>query len=102
MLSKEQIEEKRLRILLVVKVFLEKGCSLAEVESTTGISSSSVQRYLHDEELISLIGVSTYETIQEKLLLNKKAALSRGGKNSALNNDIMRDDLGRFTGSKKR
>ena len=102
MLSEKQAAEKAKRILLAAKTFMENDFSLAEVEKATGISSSSVQRYLHDEELIALVGLPNYEIIQQKLLVIKKDALSKGGKNSAINNDFTKDELGRFTGSIKR
>lgn len=102
MLSKEQEERKYKNMLTVAKYFTENGGSMIDIESATGISSSSAQRYLRDKELQHLIGKEAFDIIQAKLDQNKKDALSKGGKNYALNNEFTKDEIGQFTGSRKR
>lgn len=102
MLSEEQEELKRLKILRVAKHFMEHGGSMIEVGEATGVPASSVQRYLNDQEIIILLGREAYDSIQDKLKENKQEGLSRGGKNYYANNEFTKDELGKFSGSKKR
>ncbi|MGE5455937.1 MAG: hypothetical protein ACM3O4_02360 [Ignavibacteriales bacterium] len=102
MLSKEQEEEKRLKILKVAKYFFEHGGSIEEVSAATGIPESSVQRYLHDPIIINDLGKDVYDVIQEKIKQNKIEAVIKGGKTYAENNDYIKDEIGKFTGSKRK
>lgn len=102
MLSKEQEEEKRLKILKVAKHFFEHGGSIEEVSASTGIPESSVQRYLHDPVIINELGKEVYDVIQIKIKESKQEGLSKGGKTYAENNDFTKNEIGKFTGSRKK
>lgn len=102
MLSSEQEAKKRLKILTVAKYFIEYGGSNEEVSKATGISESSVQRYLHDPIIINELGQDVYDLIQKNIQKNKQEALVKGGKTYAENNNYIKDELGKFTGSRKK
>ena len=76
---------------------------MIEIGKALNMSSSSVQRYLNDEQTIkTYLGTECFDEIQRKLLENKKEGLVRGGKNYAKNNEFTKDELGRFTGSRRK
>ena len=106
MLSNRQQEEKKDKIKIVVNSFLKGKKTIVEIEKETGISSSSVQRYLKEYDYIKEIyGTNAefiIEEIQRKLQENKKEGLSKGGTNFAKNNISTKDEKGHFTGSKRR
>lgn len=102
MLSKEQEEQKRLKTLKVAKYFFENGGSIEEVSIATGIPHSSIQRYLHDPLIITELGQEVYDVIQNKLSENKQEGLEKGGRTYAENNESTKDELGKFTGSRKK
>lgn len=102
MLSKEQEELKKINILKVAKYFLENGGTMKEVELATGIPSSTVERYLESDEIIKTLGKESFDIIQNKKIQNKKEGLIKGGKQYAANNEFIKDELGKFVGSKKR
>jgi hypothetical protein len=103
MLSDEQEKKKLLRIKQVAEYFLANGGSIKDIETALDIPKSSIQRYLSDQTAItSLLSESDYKKIESLLLNNKKEGLSRGGRNFALNNDPTRNEIGKFTGSRKK
>ena len=99
MLSDRQYKEKVKKILLVAKTFLENPVSNIELSKIIGISSSSVQRYLNDPEIINLLGQETFDRIQELLDYNRLTARQEGGIISTTNNKPLRDSNGKFTGN---
>jgi hypothetical protein len=102
MLSREQEEQKRLKILRVAKYFIEHGGKIDEVSIATGIPFSSIQRYLHDPLIINELGKDVYDAIQEKVKQNKQEGLSKGGRTYASNNKYTKNEAGKFTGSRKK
>ena len=104
MLSQKQEKEKLRKILLTVKSFLESDYqSIEGLAKEIGISSSSIQRYLNEKEIIiNYFGEAVYNLVQEKLSINKEAGNFKGGFNFALNNISTKDNSGKFTGSKRR
>ena len=107
MLSEEQHMHKLKRIKFVVNSFLEQeNISIKELSNNIGISSSTIQRDLNDIDFITLIyGEKSKEIlikINNKLKKNKINGLSRGGINSTINNEPIRDEDGKFIGNKKR
>ena len=106
MLSKVQEELKKEKVKKVVITFLSGNDNIIEVSKKTGISHGSVQRYLHDKEYIkSCFPINSDKIISEidnKLSNNKQEGLSRGGINSSINNNYTKDELGHFTGSRKK
>ena len=106
MLSNEQYQDKLEKVEYVVNAFLKEKKTIREVSEETGISKSSVQRYLNDEEFITaLYGEKTpfiMEEINRKLEENYVEGVKLGGTNFALNNDSIKDELGHFQGSRKK
>ena len=96
MLSKEQLEEKKRKILLICKEFLDKNGNISneELSNKTNISKSSVQRYLNDPLIIELLGQKTYDIIQKKLTKNKDYAPYKGGYISSKITEVSKDKYG--------
>lgn len=101
MLSEEQKRKKDLKILKVTSEFINNPLSIEEISQITGISSSSVQRYLNDKRIIELLGKETYDEIKHLLKIRKMQAVSKGGFVSTRNNEPVRDENGKFIGNKK-
>jgi len=104
MLSEEQKKIKLKKILFTVQSFLQSDCrSLEELSKEIGVSSSSIQRYLGEKQIIEeYFGTEIYEMIRERLTINKEEGLSKGGINFANYNVSTKDKSGKFTGSKRR
>ncbi len=77
---------------------------LAKLVCLSGIltSSSTVGRDLTSKTLEELVGTTAINEIRIKRLENKELGHIKGGKNSVLRNDIIKDDEGKFQGSIKR
>ena len=74
-----------------------------EISEITGISKSSVQRYLNDKETMEkLFSKDLYNKIQESLKENIRQARSIGGINSTKNNIYLKDEKGKFIGIKQK
>ena len=106
MLSNEQYRDKLEKVDYVVTAFLRDKKTIREVSEETGISKSSVQRYLNDEEfIVGLYGEKApyiIEEINRKLEENYVDGVKLGGTNFALNNESIKDNLGHFQGSRKK
>lgn len=103
MSKEEKIKEKNAKILYVVKIFLEnEEASIQDVSLITGISKSSVQRYLTSESVKDLTTLAVYDYIKERLIVQKKKAAVIGGVNSKKNNVFVKDFSGKFMGSVKK
>lgn len=93
------------KICLTVKCFLEhptfSAQQLSELTELKGISRSSIQRYLKSELINDMFGEDIYQKIQELLKLNHLSAQKKGGINSFLNNQSVKDRNGQFMGSTK-
>ena len=99
MVTDRQYKAIEMKILKVAKAFLENPVSNIELSEITGISPSSVQRYLNDPEIINLLGQETFDRIQELLDYNRLTARQEGGIISTTNNKPLRDSNGKFTGN---
>lgn len=102
MVNESQQREIDKKILMVVRDFCTNGGSIQDVSNRTGISSSSVQRYLNNQKIITLLGQVVYDSVQAQLQMNKQNGLSRGGINSTNNYEALRDSEGHFIGNVKR
>lgn len=71
--------------------------TISEIAEETGISSSSVQRYL--QYFANRIIPTTGLTVHDQLQHNKKEGLRKGGINSFRNNDSTKNEAGLFSGS---
>lgn len=109
MINNEQKELIDKRILMTLKIFYENEGKvsdevLARLVSMAGIvtSSSTVGRDLTGKRIRELITEEEYYKIQQIRKINKKYGNIKGGKKSALVNDIEKDKHGHFNGCKKR
>ena len=106
MLSEEQQIEKLEKIKEVVSLFLsEDNLTIRDVSETTGISHSSVQRYLHDPLINEIFGADAKKIIgqiEKKLSENYENGIRLGGETFVNNNVSLKDEYGHFIGSKKR
>ena len=103
MLSDEQRKEIDYKVMKVVTAFIAHPYSMEKVSEITGISSSSVQRYLNDKNrIVGLFDEETYNYIQETLKEKTKLARRIGGLVSTTVNEPTRNENGKFTGNTKR
>ena len=106
MLSEAQINAKKEKVYKTVTAFLSGEYTIDQVAAMTGYSSSAVQRYLNDEEYISLCFKNDAEFVMNEIAIklekNKKDGLSNGGLIYSMNNIPLKDDLGHFKGSLKK
>lgn len=93
----EEVERKK---RIVIEYISEHPYAyIGEISEATGISKSSVQRYL--ESAKDKVIQSTGLTIEEQLKINKLRGQRKGGITSFENNDSIKDETGRFVGSIK-
>lgn len=102
MRSKSQEEEMKIKILLLSKLFLESNYSDIELSNITGISSSSVGRYLTSPFAMEILGPETFNFIAQKRRENLYNAKIKGGQIFARQNASFKEEDGKFIGSKKR
>lgn len=84
---------------IVVDYFLKNPkATNIEISAHTGVSKSSVQRYLSDPAIgdISIPGLD--RTIAEQILLNTKAARQKGGRSTFKKYAAQKDESGKFVG----
>lgn len=106
MLNNEQYYAKLKKVKFVVDMFLSSNKTIYQIAVETGISKSSVQRYLNDYDSIRNIyggsAILIMQEISKKLQDNYNNGVKLGGNNYALNNNYLKDDLGHFTGSRRK
>lgn len=102
MRSKKQEEEMKVKILFLSKLFLESNYSDIELSNITGISSSSVGRYLTSDLAKEVLGSDIYNEISKKRQENLYNAKIKGGQNFIKQNVPFKDKEGKFIGSYKR
>lgn len=106
MLSNGQYLEKLQNVKLAVNTFLRGNKTIYQVAEETGISKSSVQRYLNDKDsIMAIYGANATFVMQEisrKLEENYIEGVKLGGTNYAANNESIKDNLGHFQGSRKK
>lgn len=107
LLRKFDEKERKEKVLRVTKYILEnRNATIQQISDYTKIPVSSVQRYLNEDaidEMLKDIGIDKpSEIIQQILVNNKQQAAIRGGNSFAANNISTKDELGKFTGSKKK
>ena len=100
MLSESQKKQKIINILNVTRSFLDGCGSMKEVANETGISESSAQRYLHDPIIIKLFSQEVFDEIQAILDEKKKNRAEYAGFVSSEKNDFLKNQSGKFIGSK--
>lgn len=100
MRSKEQDERIKAKVLFLGKLFLTNpNLSDKELSEISGISSTSVGRYLTSEDAREVLGEKTFNFIKEKRKENLYKAKVKGGQTFASNNNAIKDNEGRFIGS---
>ena len=102
MRSKKQEEEMKVKILFLSKLFLESNYSDIELSNITGISSSSVGRYLTSDLAKEILDEKTYNDISKKRQENLYNAKIKGGQNFIKQNVPFKDNEGKFIGSYKK
>ena len=108
MLNQDQQIEQDKKILLVALDFYENGGTIAEVSERTGISTSSIQRYLTGKRLAELLDENKKDNeekvtneILEKLKINKLNGNIKGGIISTNKYTVVKGELGKFQGVKR-
>ena len=87
----------------VIDYFLENPTdSIIDISDATGISSSTVQRYLTSSDVQIMYGIDVAEKIKEQLKINKRNGQKKGGINSYRNNQSIKNDKGQFIANEKR
>ena len=99
MLSEAQQKEKDEKILKVAREFLSNPASMEEISEITGITSSSVQRYLNDERIKEILSPKDFDTIQFLLKQNRLDSQIKGGIISSRKNMPTRTVDGKFNGN---
>lgn len=95
-MSREEI------IKTVVNSYLKDSAkTIQQVSEETGISKSSIQRYLNDSHIMDIIDKETLAELQSKKIKNKVDGKKKGGINSFLNNVPLKNKDGKFTGNEK-
>ncbi len=81
MLSSKQKEERDIKILAAVNIFVENGCRMSdeEIGKSLGLPSSSVGRYLTSERTKELIGINNYAFIKRERNKNRILGRKKGG-----------------------
>ena len=108
MLSIEQSKKIEERILITVKTFSKNSNmtidELAELLKSQGVktSSSTVQRDLNSQFFIKTFGEDMVERVKKQLIKNKENGVKKGGVNSMKNNVFVKDENGKFQGSRSR
>ena len=101
MFSKEQEIERLNKISLIMSVIWE-STSIKDISDKTKISTSSIQRYLNNDDLLREAGLTSDDILEvRKWLLNSKMnGLSTGGKKtqSKYGGSYTRVDDGKFSG----
>ena len=104
MLSRVQ-EIERLNKIANIMLVMEHTNNINEISKLTGISTSSIQRYLNDDELLKEAGLENEDiaNIKQWLKNAKRDGLSRGGKISQkkYGDSYSRLNDGKFSGIKK-
>lgn len=96
------MKDKDKKICIVVKTFLENPkLTNDELAKLTGISSSSIQRYLNDPSIEKLFDTSVLENIRQLLDQRTIEGRRKGGINYFKNNESIKNEKGQFIVSKK-
>lgn len=108
MISREQEERFNSETYILVNNLILNKCTIKQLSELTGVSKSTIQRRLNDENRIrsvfSSLGKTSdevYEIISEIkriLELNKENGLSSGGKTSQQRYEMLRDEDGHYNG----
>lgn len=102
MTKEEKKEERNKKILEVIKIFLENDdYTIIDISKKTGISKSSVQRYLSEDTVKKITTPQVASYIKNRLKKQKQEAAVKGGVNSKKNNVFVKDQNGKFMGSVK-
>lgn len=96
------MKDKDKKICIVVKTFLENPkLTNDELAQLTGISSSSIQRYLNDPSIEKLFDTPVLENVRELLGQRTIEGRRKGGINYFKNNESIKNEKGQFIASKK-
>ena len=86
----------------VVEYFLQNPtASNIEISAHTGVSKSSVQRYLSDPSIGDIPIPQLDRTISEQILVNTRAARQKGGRTTFKKYAAQKNESGKFIGLAK-
>lgn len=86
----------------VVEYFLENPhASMIQISAATGISKSSVQRYLNKPAIADIVIPELNCMIKEQIQNNLRKGRQKGGRNTFSAYDSIKDEQGRFMGLKE-
>ncbi len=84
---------------IVVEYFLEHPTATnIEISEHTGVSKSSVQRYLSNPDIGNINIPTTGKTIAEQIRLNTLKGRQKGGRNTFQHYAVVRGEKGKFNG----
>lgn len=96
------MKDKEKKICIVVKAFLKNPkLTNEEIAELTGISASSVQRYLNDPSIGKLFDEAVLKNVRELLEQRTIDGRRKGGINYFKNNEPIKNKNGQFIASKK-
>ena len=101
---KSNSKERYVKTALIVLIGEKTGdvYSIPAISKIGKIPTSSVQRYLNDEEFITdIFGPARYDYIKERLEKNKENGKHIGAEISRMMNVPVKDRNGKFQGSKR-
>ncbi len=86
----------------VIEFFLENPTATnIEISAATGVSKSSVQRYLSEPSVGNITIPEVNRTIAEQIALNTQKGRQKGGRKTFQTHRAEKDELGRFVGTVK-
>ena len=100
-MDRPQSEAKKRNIEKVIAYFDSHGGNIEEIANSLGMSRSSVQRYLNDSYVSEITSIEEAKLIKEYLKAMKNEGKSMGGRKSTDDGNYVKDESGKFRGSRR-
>jgi hypothetical protein len=98
--DKDAIKLRKIVKAVAAFIATDYKATILDLVTITGLSKSSIQRYLNEEKIISeLFNVEIANSVKQGLEDNKVNARIKGGLNSYRNNVAVKDSDGKFIGT---
>ena len=98
--DKDAIKLRKIVRAVAAFIATDYKATIIDLVTITGLSKSSIQRYLNEEKIISeLFNVEIANSVKQGLEDNKVNARIKGGLNSYRNNVAVKDSDGKFIGT---
>jgi len=92
-------QDKKASMNEIIDFFMENPtATIMEISTATGVSKSSVQRYLNHPDVVGLMVEKTGRIIADQLKYNKGVGNSKGGRTTFVRYDAIKDENGKFIG----